>query len=564
MAHMIPPNPPTSGPGAAAEKLLYDALARLDDEWFVYHRLAYVRDGVGEGEADFLVLHRNQGLLVIECKGAGVRRTGDGVWVREGDDDRTEQLKESPMVQAERHVRQLVGELDQRLQALPQTLGQTDGFPFVFGHAVAFPRETLAAGPLPLDMPRALVFDATALGQLAARIPEALAFWARTAGRRVLALPPPQFMAFRRKCLHPTLHICRSLGADMAAEDQMLVRLSAEQIRVAELWQTLQRFRVQGGAGTGKTLLAIETAKRMAEQGARVLFVCFNIYLAREAATRFAQEPPVFGSVTALHFHALCQQAAGLLGRSFKAPEDPLAAAQFWTETAPNHLLDALTEGVQPHFDAIVVDEGQDFEAAWWYVLEQCQPHPGKGRLAVFFDPGQDIFDRAVPVPDLPTLVLSYNYRNTKSIADCLRLLVETAAQSLPESPDGEPPQLHDQSSAAEIRKTVARIIERAVAAGQVRPEQITLLTPRSRKNSSLAGQVELAGLRLADDPGSRSGALLHTTIGKFKGLESDFVILLDIDPEDERCSRKARYVAASRARMRLHVCSKGSWLRGA
>ena len=92
-------------------------------------------------------------------------------------------------------------------------------------------------------------------------------------------------------------------------------------------------------------------------------------------------------------------------------------------------------------------------------------------------------------------------------------------------------------------------------------PDQITLLTPHTRQNSVLGEIDELAGIDLAGNPLDRDGKLLHTTIGRFKGLESDVVILLDVDPDDERCDRHARYVAASRARHRLFVFAKGDWL---
>jgi DNA helicase IV len=73
-----------------------------------------------------------------------------------------------------------------------------------------------------------------------------------------------------------------------------------------------------------------------------------------------------------------------------------------------------------------------------------------------------------------------------------------------------------------------------------------------------------LAGIPLADRPADQEGKLLHTTIGKFKGLESDIVVMADVDPSDPRCSTRARYVAASRARHMLHVFAKGDWLDGA
>jgi DNA helicase IV len=59
-----------------------------------------------------------------------------------------------------------------------------------------------------------------------------------------------------------------------------------------------------------------------------------------------------------------------------------------------------------------------------------------------------------------------------------------------------------------------------------------------------------------------RQGRVLHTTIGRFKGLESDVVIMLDVDPDDPRCGRHERYVAASRAKHRLYVFTRGDWRR--
>jgi hypothetical protein len=103
--------------------------------------------------------------------------------------------------------------------------------------------------------------------------------------------------------------------------------------------------------------------------------------------------------------------------------------------------------------------------------------------------------------------------------------------------------------------------VRRLVEGEQVQPEQIALLTPHSRPNSLLRDRDDLAGWPLADDPLDREGSLLHTTIGRFKGLESDVVILLDVDPQDPRCGRAERYVGASRACELLHVFAKGDWL---
>ena len=88
-------------------------------------------------------------------------------------------------------------------------------------------------------------------------------------------------------------------------------------------------------------------------------------------------------------------------------------------------------------------------------------------------------------------------------------------------------------------------------------PEQIAILTPHTPKNSCLQDLKNLGGLELTDKPFDRTGKLLHTTISAFKGLESDVLILADIDPRDPLCNENARYVAASRARNRLFVFGK-------
>ena len=102
MAHMIPDAPPGSGPGMKAETALYEALqSQLPDDFFVYHGLRYLEaERAAEGEADFLILHREHGLLSVECKGKGVRRTGTGQWFRIYGDGSEQPLKEDPF-----HVR---------------------------------------------------------------------------------------------------------------------------------------------------------------------------------------------------------------------------------------------------------------------------------------------------------------------------------------------------------------------------------------------------------------------------------------------------------------------------
>lgn len=564
VAHMIPEEPRWDAPGAAAERTLFEALrAELDDEYFVYHRLGVLdRVRAREGEADFVVLHREHGLLVVECKGGGVRRTGTGRWLRVCPEGREEELAESPFAQAQRHVKALVGELEARLPRLfPECGGR---LPLTHGHAVAFPFVRTDGSLLPVDVPRTLLLDSDDLSRLGARVPEILAFWRGGHAPRA-PLDASQLRRFRKQLLHPRLRLVPSLGGRVEAERRTLLRLTEEQVAVVRGLLGNRRLVVSGGAGTGKTVLAVEAARDRASRGEDVLLLCFNAALCdhlRATVAAFADE--VEGRVLVTTFHRLCFSAFHALGEEPKPPpaSDAEASSRFWNRTAPDRLLDALAADLVPRWDAVVVDEGQDFAAEWWPLVEECLRDRESGRLLMFHDRAQAIFDRVPGQPESAALFfLTCNLRNTRRIAEVVQRLGGVEMSPHPGCPEGEPPTTHVQDKAARVRSRLAQLVVRMTTEDGLRPEQITILTPHSRGNSTLAGLAELAGLRLADDPTDRGGALLHTTIGKFKGLESDVVVLLDIDPEDPRCGRQARYVAASRACHRLHVFAAGDWL---
>jgi DNA helicase IV len=194
-------------------------------------------------------------------------------------------------------------------------------------------------------------------------------------------------------------------------------------------------------------------------------------------------------------------------------------------------------------------------------VLEELLGGSGRGRMIVFFDPQQTVFGRECCVPEAPTIKLRRNFRNTRRIAEAVNDLGGLEMDSFDRCPIGEPPEVRRQESPGRTKKQLANLVARLVKDEQLQPDQIALLTPHTRKNSVLGEIDELAGFQLSGNPLERDGKLLHTTIGRFKGLESDVVIMLDVDPEDPRCDRHARYVAASRARHRLYVFEKGDWL---
>ena len=556
MAKMIPNRPPPPGPGSQAEGLVWEALRRtLDDDFHVYSRLRYLEPS--EGEADFLIVHRTLGLLNLECKGYGVRRDEDGHWVRlQG--GREERMGEDPFAQAQSTIHDLRRTLQRRLSLLLS--GRTD-FPFRFGHAVVFPKAVRLEANLPLDTPANVLFDASDLGCLGVRVTSAMKAWRDQRGA-VKPLGEPDFNRFLREVLHREIHVVPGLGARLHRNEQTFIQLTQEQAAALEGALDNPRLRVAGGAGTGKTVLAMEIARRLASQGQRVLLVCFNRYLGRFLHELAWQEKVAPGKVDACHFHSLAWRSFKGLGRAFEPPTEPDAARDWWEQEAPLVMLEAVEAGKLERYDAVIVDEGQDFKPAWIELLDELLRDRDQGRFVVFHDSSQDLFGRGAEQPF--RYRLRFNLRNTQRITEAVQRLGQVEMLPHPRSPEGDSISVHNVSRPGKVIRELEGLIGRLVEREGVRADRIAILSPHTRKHSALADVKSLAGIELADDPLDRDARLLHTTIRSFKGLESDVLVMIDIDPEDENCSRLDRYVAASRARQVLHVFGKGDWLSGA
>lgn len=160
--------------------------------------------------------------------------------------------------------------------------------------------------------------------------------------------------------------VARALANEDAAD-----ALTEHQAVILDATRLLTRVEVRGGAGSGKTFLAKEQARRLAQQGQRVALVCYShglaSYLERIAATWPRRQQPAYVG----EFHDL--------GKKWGAPEGPDEAlrsdetVKFWEHDLPLQMADLAAQLEPGHrFDSIVVDEAQDFADAWW---DRCSPH---------------------------------------------------------------------------------------------------------------------------------------------------------------------------------------------
>lgn len=189
--------------------------------------------------------------------------------------------------------------------------------------------------------------------------------------------------------------LLRWLDEPENVSDQRLpLALSREAQAIADNANATKVRRVRGPAGSGKSLALASRAIVLAGERKSVLVVTFNITLMHylhdlcARAARQRRTPTWQNAVSFTHFHGLLRELMLQIGG--QAPEGTA-----WEPWAMETLAAAYGDGTPlPTYDAILVDEGQDFERDWWIFLRTHLLKPD-GEMLLVADRTQNLFDRA-------------------------------------------------------------------------------------------------------------------------------------------------------------------------
>ena len=544
MAVMYPADPEYHRPDSQAEKKLYPILAKLPDDWHVFcNRSWHVPPRRGRppapAEADFLLAHPARGILVLEVKGGEIRYDpATDIWTSTGRSG-THPLKQSPFGQVER--------IKYRLRDMLAATGARE-IEYPLGEALAFPDTNVRDGTLPPGLLPDRVFDRDDLRDIERSVVRACELFGlhdkeASFGRRGIKT--------LTGAVAGAIEISRPVGFDIEATERELIRLTEEQYDILDNLSLTPRVCVLGGAGTGKTLLAMEQARRLARQGHRVLITCFNKglggYMRRELEGEI--------KVEAIHFHGLCRTWAAEAGMESDRGKGE-SEADYYERRLPSLLPEAAAE-LERSFDAILVDEAQDFMPDWLAALQLLLTSEETGVCFLFADANQAIYQRDFRPPDgFFPIQLTKNLRNTRSIH---RLLTDHFAEnSTPKGPEGVAVELVTWSAASPLEKALSRLLSKYVNDG-VGASSITVLTGRSRHSSRLARFREkeaLGKFHLVPVP-TRPNEVRIASVHEFKGLEDSVVILCEFEDLYPEKVRELWYTGLSRARAALVVVAR-------
>ncbi len=359
MARMIP----TTGPqdtNSRGEKKIYDLLKQgLSDEFTVIHSLPWLARGIKEidskyaptGEIDFLIIHESLGLLALEVKG-GEQRVEGGlfVYVKTGNTGN--------------HVLQT----RKNTHGLARWLGGDTKLRWRIGYGLVFPDSVFGdklISPGLVDntvTPRqSLIIDRMCMdaSKLETQVRELMTYWKKT-------LDNPELGASRVASLIdvlcPTFDGTPSWGARVEYDNKVWLRLTQQQASVVHTIMSQGKMVVTGWPGTGKTLIAVEIARRMIAQHKRVLMLTFNVLLVEH----LRKEIDSTAMAKVATWHGFCSEYSN------KQSSQTESDSSWLEHGCLEDLQNAQANGLIPNFDVLILDEAQTLREEWcaWLAMQ--------------------------------------------------------------------------------------------------------------------------------------------------------------------------------------------------
>jgi hypothetical protein len=511
---------------SSAEEKIFNLIAKTDlDSTFALHSLNLPEHEYKQwAEADFVIISP-KGIIVLEVKGGRVSCDG-GLWTFTDRFGVKHRKSESPMNQA----KSARFALEERLKNLIdfKILEKIN-----FGFGVIFP--DIQFNTSSVEFPDELIFDSIDFdrNKMAIWLNKTAQYWAEKTSRRDL-LNDKELSEIIR-VIRPSMDLVPSLVSKVSGVVDKMVKLTEDQCRYLDILIVQKRVVIEGGAGTGKTFLAVEACRRLSAESKRVMYLCRS---------------PIF----AWHIAGVLQN---------------YGVEVFSLE----HLREKVKNGEKPEFELMVIDEGQDFldmesiefidnlleggleNGHWLFFMDKNN----QGSLYEHYDEDALAFLRSAGIP----WPLLDNCRNTKQIA--IQSMMYTGGDIGRCRIQGDGLKV-DTSTIYDSQEDEILAIEKKLAdlldEQEVQPGDITLLSMNEFDNS-VASKLDKRWRRkffIIDNSFGNQWhrtSLTFSTIRNFKGLENRYIMLIDLDNfNGSREDLSQLYVGMTRANAFLWIAT--------
>ncbi len=524
---MIPDKPHDFDP-ASQEGLMFDALKRLPDEYYVFHsfRITSVVENIfKESETDFVIFHRKYGVICMEAKSGAVKYENgywyysSGIPVHNG----------GPFNQASSNKYKLIRYIER--SSISTILSRCK-----FLHCVWFPSITdnnLRNMHFPSEADKMLVLTKEALENPLPYI------------ERIFALELPNKITTNisdydekrlvREIFCPQFNVFPAASFEDDLKKIVFHRLLKEQSAILNFLTEQKTAVINGAAGTGKTMIAVEKAQRHATSGEKVLFLCYNAQLKNYLSENYADNNIDYYTISG-YACKLCNTSTPNYDKTKSILEE-----MYVFNTFP--------------YTHIVIDEGQDFgiedvdETGIIEIIKNIitDIKPENASFYIFYDKLQMVQSHKIPqyISEADCkLTLYRNCRNTENIATTsLAPITERKLRLIEGCIKGVPAKLHF----CEFSENVCEKLDFVLDALKIKGVKDIIILTCKTENTSLISDFVSDGLY--------KKKYRFSTCRKFKGLEADAVVLVDVTEDTfENGNSLIYYVGTSRARLSLDI----------
>lgn len=513
------------------EAILYKEFSELGDEYTIFHSVEWLDkkgNKINAGEADFLIFNKNYGLLSLEVKHGGiVGKEGELIQINR----KTNVGKPiNPMSQADSSTykfRNIIKNLNIENEYIPI-------YSMVWLTGVS---SNNLKGDLPLKyFKNGNTFFSEHIFDVNHALETCYKFYgvqkheiSKGSMNKIIDRVAPEFQAIP------------SMSNVIEENNYYFNRMTNEQNTLLDYLLEQEEAAIQGAAGTGKTMLAVEKARRLSGED-KVVFLCFNRLLVEFLRTQYSKE---LENVVFTNLNALVAKALHKDNIDETDIDDFLSNIENYPEVW--------------NFKHIIIDEGQDFRDSSIELLREIAIIQ-EGCFYVFFDKNQVIQQRDnlkwLDYMDCK-LLLSRNCRNTLQIAKTSTKPIGISEKKLKMKIqiDGSIPYYFKAENQTQLINWLEQRIRYYTDEG-VKKNQITIITTKTIESSILNGISKIGNYSITNQKINKH--ILFTTARKFKGLESDVIFIIDIDKDtfENDSNRMVFYVASSRAKSQLELIS--------
>ncbi len=509
-----------------------------------------------ESEVDFVLLGKF-GLICLEVKGGNITRH-NGVW-RIGSKNYGYNSNEGPFKQASSGIQSLVNDIIQYSKR------RNKEFFIPKGYGVLFPEVEFNIESEEWD--NAIVYKASdRLNNIDKYLERLILHWQQKNNYKELAT---ENISFIENYFKGNIRFTISLLPFVKNSREKIIELTEEQNSIFSGLYENPRLLVNGLAGTGKTICAQRFAIQKASEDKKVGFFCFNV-LASLASKNVFSSSEYKNSITTSDIISFVYN---YLDTHYPKTIKSIRS----TNTAEGSNIRKLIFDEfcryfpeSEKFDALIIDEGQDIINEDYYDLLNCLVKGGiqKGQWAFFYDSeiqagmyeqfDKDILsiikDEANPI----LFNLKKNCRNTIDIIDTIEKVTNFKIIPLNKDLKGSKVEFIPFSDPSDQKQKIYNIIN-ALKKDKIQLSEIDMVSFCGLKNSIFSKyETEFGKQNIVEFNQSnlvnREDKVCCTSIGKYKGLENDVILLTDFTFSDDIKSRTIMYTSMTRARSLLYI----------